>query len=454
MICVLCCLRVACVGVVVSSDFALVDEVVSSGWELIDSHPLFFNATDTGLIDSFPSPLPSVVQVYHQFAAKKRTEYPATLYVAVDNAPAPAVRSVSSTRPRLPTDREHGDGRSGSRVGGGAGGGADSDGEGGAHGSASGLSVDDERRVRALRQWPRAPGQRCRIPTVQAQALHAGASGCFALAYSPNGHMLAAACTTRDSSFPIRIHDPDGRLLMELAGHQDIVYDLSWSADSTQLLSASADRTVRLWDFGATAAADGSRAAPSTTFQHTSYVYAARFHPVATSPQVVMTGAFDGAIRVWSTVDSKRPLRTIAGAHPTTVNALAFSEDGSRMFSGDGAGVVKVWNCRLSEAGEVASLKGIKTVRHDVLLDSPINTLAVHPTEGRLLVHARDNMIVEIELKRYKIVRKVSWLEKRAAVGVCLFDVANGCACRVGNVLCVCVCMCVYLAPFPCRPYC
>lgn len=36
--------------------------------------------------------------------------------------------------------------------------------------------------------------------------------------------------------------------LVELTGHTLGVYSVSWSPDSQQLITASADKTVRLWD--------------------------------------------------------------------------------------------------------------------------------------------------------------------------------------------------------------
>jgi WD40 repeat protein len=36
--------------------------------------------------------------------------------------------------------------------------------------------------------------------------------------------------------------------LVELNGHTLGVYSVSWSPDSQQLITASADKTVRLWD--------------------------------------------------------------------------------------------------------------------------------------------------------------------------------------------------------------
>ncbi|EQB78735.1 hypothetical protein CB1_001107022 [Camelus ferus] len=71
------------------------------------------------------------------------------------------------------------------------------------HGESS--SVDTEPGLEDSKEvvkWKRLPGQACRIPNKHLFSLNAGERGCFCLAFSHNGRILAAACASRDG-YPI-----------------------------------------------------------------------------------------------------------------------------------------------------------------------------------------------------------------------------------------------------------
>jgi WD40 repeat protein len=71
------------------------------------------------------------------------------------------------------------------------------------------------------------------------------AGGARALAFHPVGRLLAAASLVRT----VRVWDArSGRLLRELAGHEDAVNWVAYSPDGRRLASAAEDHTVRLWD--------------------------------------------------------------------------------------------------------------------------------------------------------------------------------------------------------------
>jgi WD40 repeat protein len=67
----------------------------------------------------------------------------------------------------------------------------------------------------------------------------------YSLAFTPNGKLLAAAC----SDNLIRFWNLDSkRIVAELSGHADYVHQIAFSPDGTRLVSASGDRTLRIWD--------------------------------------------------------------------------------------------------------------------------------------------------------------------------------------------------------------
>jgi WD40 repeat protein/serine/threonine protein kinase len=91
--------------------------------------------------------------------------------------------------------------------------------------------------------------------THEALAILPHGSAVYGVAFSPDGRRLAAGCA--DNS--IRLWDVatarggGGKEVLEaevaeLHGHDDYVHAVAWSPDGTRLISASGDRTVRIWD--------------------------------------------------------------------------------------------------------------------------------------------------------------------------------------------------------------
>jgi WD40 repeat protein len=71
------------------------------------------------------------------------------------------------------------------------------------------------------------------------------AGGARSLAFHPGGRMLAVASLVRT----VRVWDArTGRLLRELAGHEDAINSVAYSPDGRRLASAADDHTIRLWD--------------------------------------------------------------------------------------------------------------------------------------------------------------------------------------------------------------
>ena len=83
-------------------------------------------------------------------------------------------------------------------------------------------------------------------------------------------------------------------------GHGADVVDLSWSKANTQfgkfLVSASVDKTVRLW----LVCDDEDRKFPELVFQHPDLVTSVDFHPTHTQDVLFVSGCMDKKIRVWT----------------------------------------------------------------------------------------------------------------------------------------------------------
>uniref|UniRef100_A0A8C4NB42 Abelson helper integration site 1 n=1 Tax=Eptatretus burgeri TaxID=7764 RepID=A0A8C4NB42_EPTBU len=243
-------------------------------------------------------------------------------------------------------------------------------------------------------KWSRLPGQACQIPNKLLLSLPAGSAGCFRIAFSHDGQLLAVACAHRDIH-PIRLYEiPSGKLLAELHGHLSIVYDLCWSSDDKHILSASADTTAQIW-------AIASPREASIILPHPAFVYAARFHPRldVTIPSLAITGGYDGMLRAWTAEKPTAHLLRELEGHTGYVNAICFDPDGLMMFSGDSVGVILIWSTFVDQA----------SVKEDELKGVPINHLNLHPNGRQLLVHAREGALRLLDL-RISAIRKFTWL--------------------------------------------
>jgi len=112
--------------------------------------------------------------------------------------------------------------------------------------------------------------------------------------------------------------------------HGDVISDASISPDGRQVVTASEDKSARLWD-----AATGR--ACSTPMRHPDRVTQARFSP---DSQQVATGCADGRVRVWSAATGRPLGPAIQAGGP--VSRVLFTPDGRSLIVAAGD-VVRLW---------------------------------------------------------------------------------------------------------------
>ncbi|NWT12026.1 AHI1 protein, partial [Vireo altiloquus] len=244
-------------------------------------------------------------------------------------------------------------------------------------------------------KWSRLPGQACRIPNKHLFSLRGGDMGCFCIRFSHDGRTLAAACAGRNG-YPIALYEiPSGQFLREFYGHLNIVYDLCWSKDNQYLLTASSDCTVRLWKI------EMKAASAVRVFPHPSFVYTAKYHPIADS--LVVTGCYDSVIRIWNANVKEihgQLLQELDG-HKSFINTLCFDAEGHHMFSGDSSGLIIVWDTPVKRSSQhfFQHWKVNKEIKENDIKGTPVNHLEVHPNGRRLLIHAKDSTLRIMDLR-------------------------------------------------------
>lgn len=169
---------------------------------------------------------------------------------------------------------------------------------------------------------------------------------------------------------------PLGTVLYTFRGHSDWVSAVTWSPESIRIASASADKTVQVWN-----AADGGQL----------YIY--RGHgdfvlAVAWSPdgRRIASGSSDGTVQVWDAVNGER-LFTYRGNINAELGAqsVAWSPDGTRIASGGSDGTVQVWYAE--DGGQVFTNKGQTNGE---------NALAWSPIDGRYIAFGSSYNTVQV----------------------------------------------------------
>ena len=165
-------------------------------------------------------------------------------------------------------------------------------------------------------------------------------------------------------------------LIKTLSGHTNSINALVLSADGHTLISASADKTIRLWDLANGEAMDVLKG-------NKSFVNALI---LSFDEQALVSGSADGAIKIWE-LETGQEILTLTG-HTSAINALAMSPEGKYLISGAADGSIKIWNFSTGE--ELQTLAG-----HP----SAINTLEVSHDGQTLMSGSADKTIKQWDIK-------------------------------------------------------
>ena len=147
-----------------------------------------------------------------------------------------------------------------------------------------------------------------------------------------------------------------------LGGHDGSVHSAAFSPDGSRIVTASADKTARIWD-----AASAKEIA--VLRGHDESVNSAAFSPDGSR---IVTASEDKTARIWDAASAKE-IAVLRG-HDESVNSAAFSPDGSRIVTASGDKTARIWDA--ASAKEIAVLRG-----HD----GAVNSAAFSPDGSRIV---------------------------------------------------------------------
>jgi len=184
---------------------------------------------------------------------------------------------------------------------------------------------------------------------------------CQVVRYSPDGSLWASG------GFDGKIFVYDGKdseLKGELVGHTGGVYGLAWDGSGKQLISASGDKTVRLWDVGSFKCI--------TTFNMGSGVEDQQVGCLWSGPHMISV-SLSGFINYLDPSHPEGPVKVVKG-HNKPITAMGLSPDRKSIYTSDSEGRIITWdsetgtNTRIEGKGHGAQVNG--------LISSGSNTLA------------------------------------------------------------------------------
>ncbi|MEU6726634.1 helix-turn-helix domain-containing protein [Nonomuraea wenchangensis] len=196
--------------------------------------------------------------------------------------------------------------------------------------------------------------------------------GAGAMAFAPDGNVLATSDDSRIRLWDLTTRHPVGTSLL---GHRGHVSFLAFAPDGATLWSSGVDSTIRLWDV--------------LTRQPTGAPLSGHRLPadaVAFSPdgRLLAGAGGDFTVRLWE-VATGRPVGGPLTGHHDAVHSVAFSPDG-RLLAGSGAdGSIRLWDVTTRRA--VGSLL---SGHRDA-----VRSVAFSP-DGRLLASAGDDRKVRL----------------------------------------------------------
>src|SRR5205814_5496144 len=215
-----------------------------------------------------------------------------------------------------------------------------------------------------------------------------------AIKFSPNGSELALADGVAGQSGSLRLIDTaENKITASWRAHSDTIFDLDFSPDGTQLVTASGDKLIKVWELA-------SKKELARLEGHTAQVLGVAFNTNATQ---VVSGGVDKEIKVW---DIKTREKIISlGSHSARVTALAWPGDGNVIVAATDGGDVSSYSNLKAHTGEQSSSGGDEKKIGDA--NETVLSLATTP-DARIIFAGSHDGVVHVWNSERKLLAKLA----------------------------------------------
>lgn len=176
-----------------------------------------------------------------------------------------------------------------------------------------------------------------------------------------------------------------GFCMSTLRTHKDYVRALAYAKDQERVASAGLDKAIFLWDINTLTAltASNNTVTTSSVVGSKNSIYSLAMNPSGT---IIVGGSTEKVLRVWDPRTCDKLMKLVG--HKDNVKALLVNRDGTQCLSGSSDGTVKLWSL-----GQQQCILTIRASKEGIW------AIAANEDFSYVICSGRDRQICKIDLK-------------------------------------------------------
>jgi WD40 repeat protein len=226
-----------------------------------------------------------------------------------------------------------------------------------------------------IKQWSIEQYEEIRV--LQSRVLSGHTDSVLSARFSPNGETIVTASRDRTARLWKAENGVELRELSE--GHSFLASSVAYFPSGKLMATAAVDNTLRIWDINS-----------STQKRVLHNTGRAATFAISSDGKWIVTGGNKSVAQVWDAQKSDTPLLVLKG-HKSEVTAVAISADSQWIATGDARGRVKLWNAKTGQLQFQMNNHSRKITGALFLAD-----------DNRLLTSSADNSIAQWDTKTGK----------------------------------------------------